>query len=441
MTDGEISAAEAVWAPGAAVQPISRRHVTAAVVGNWLEFYDFTVYAYFALQIGQAFFPNHSEFARLMLSLITFGAGFVCRPVGAVVIGRLADRTGRRPAMMISFTLMGAALLGLVFVPTYAQIGLAAPILVVALRVVQGFALGGEVGPTTAYLIEAAPVGRRGLYGAWQSASQSLASLSGGLIGVILAQLVGAAALAAWGWRIAFLIGALVLPFGLLIRRTLPETRHAPELRLDAHPEGADILSHWRVILLGLGLIAGATISTYVSIFTTTYAQTTLHMGLRVAFWVTVVNGATGFAAALAGGALSDRFGRRALMIWPRLAFIVAILPAFMTVIHFRQPAVLLTLMGALTALANLAAVPALVALTESLRKEVRGVVTATVYALAVAVFGGTTQPIVAWLGEATGSPLAIAWYLMAANVVALIAALLMIESAPPRAEAAAGPL
>jgi MFS family permease len=338
--------------------------------------------------------------------------------------------------MLLSFTMMGVALLGLVCVPPYHRIGLAAPVLVVLCRLVQGFALGGEVGPTTAFLVEAAPPRRRGLYGAWQSASQSLASISGGLVGVVLAYSFSEAELSAWGWRAAFLLGALVLPIGLVIRRSLPETRDQPEARLAAQPERADLRSHWRIILIGLGLITGGTISTYVFVFMTTYAQTTLHMGVRIAFWVTVVNGVAGFGASLTGGWLSDRIGRKPLLIWPRLAFLLATLPVFMVVSHTRSVAVLLGSLGGLNILANLAGVPALVALTESLRKEIRGVGVAVVYATAVAVFGGTTQFVVAWLDEATKSPLAVAWYLMGATVVALIASLLLKETVEPAARA-----
>ena len=416
-----------------AAPPILRRHVTAAVIGNWLEFYDFTVYAFFALQIGDAFFPSGSDFAKLMASLITYGVGFVARPIGAVVIGRYADRAGRKPAMLLSFALMGLALVCLVCVPPFKTIGVAAPIQVVLCRLVQGFALGGEVGPTTAYLVEAAPPERRGLYGAWQSASQSLASVSGGLVGVVMAYFLSGPQLAEFGWRIAFAVGALVLPFGFIIRSSLPETKSHAEPALEVHPEDSGILSHWRIILLGLGLITGGTISTYVFIFMTTYAQTTLHMGVKIAFWVTVVNGTAGFTASLAGGALSDRFGRRTLLIWPRLAFLLATLPVFMLVTHNRSASVLLGLMGGLNILANLSGVPALVAITESLRKEIRGVGVATIYAVAVCIFGGTTQPIVAWLGEVTHNPLAIAYYLMAGTAVALVASLLMIETVLPR--------
>ncbi len=419
-----------------AAPPIQRRHVAAAVVGNWLEFYDFVVYTYFAIQIGDAFFPSATPFERLMASLVTFGIGFVFRPLGAVVFGRFADRVGRRPAMLTSFFLMGAALAGFVLVPGYRQIGMAAPILAVICRLVQGFALGGEVGPTTAFLIEAAPLTKRGLYGAWQSSTQSLASIAAGGLGLVAARLLSAGDMHDWGWRVALGLGVLVLPFGMIVRRTLPETLHHAEPKLGAHPDRAPgagqlavIAGHWRIVLIGVGIIAGATISTYVFTFMTTYAQTTLHMGMRTGLWIAVTNGVGGFVGSMGGGWLSDRFGRRPLMIWPRVAFLVLILPTFMVVVRIREPAVLLTLMALLNVVANLALVPAFVALVESLRKDIRGVATGTIYAITVAVFGATTQPIVAWLGHATGNPLAIAWYLMAGTLVGLVASIAMPET------------
>jgi MHS family citrate/tricarballylate:H+ symporter-like MFS transporter len=431
-----MATAAVVTAQGELAAPISTRNVAAAVIGNWLEFYDFVVYTFFTLQIGDAFFPTHSDFGRLMLSLATFGVGFAARPVGAVVIGRFADKVGRRPAMLLSFSLMGAALLGFVCVPSYKQIGMWAPILAVTCRLIQGFALGGEVGPTTAYLVEAAPLDKRGLYGAWQSASQSLASLSGGAVGLIIAAMLGAGQAHDWGWRLALAIGVLVLPFGLVIRSHLPETLGHVEPKLEAHAGIAEdahplrvIAGQWRVVLLGLGLIAAGTISTYVFSFMTTYAQTTLHMGLQTGLWVAVSNGVAGFIASIAGGVLSDRFGRRALMIWPRMLFIAAIMPTFMLIVHIHQPAALLGLMAALSIIGNLSGVPAIIIITESLRKDVRGVGVATIYATAVAVFGGTTQPIVAWLDHVTGNPLAIAWYLIGASCVGLLASILIRET------------
>ncbi|HUO12935.1 MAG TPA: MFS transporter [Caulobacteraceae bacterium] len=425
-----------VSAAGSAA-PVQARHVTAAVIGNWLEFYDFVVFALFSLQIGATFFPQNSPFAQQMLTWGTFLAGFLCRPVGAVFIGRLGDRAGRRPAMLLSFAMMGLALLALVLVPGYAKIGVWAPIVAVVCRIVQGFALGGEVGPTTAFLIEAAPPRDRGLYGAWQSASQSIANISGGLAGLLVNHVLSASQFGDFGWRIALGIGVLVLPFGFAVRRTLPETKHVGEFDLAAHPELAEgaglieqLAGHWRIILLGLGLICGATISTYIFIYMTTYAQKTLHFDAGTAFVLTVAQGTAGFASSLAGGWLSDRFGRRVLMIWPRLVTLIGIIPVFMMVSHTRSALVLISLTAGLNIVVNLATVPALVALTESLRREVRGLGAATVYATAVAAFGGTTPLVVSWLQEVTRNPMAPAWYLAGGTAVALVAALLMRESA-----------
>jgi MFS family permease len=252
-------------ATGAGEKTVVRpRQVAAAVAGNWLEFYDFIIFATFSVQIGRVFFPETSEFMRQTLTWGTFGAGFICRPIGAVVLGRLADRTGRRPAMLLSFALMGLALLGLVLTPGYRQIGMAAPLIAASCRLLQGFALGGEAGPTTAFLIESAPPSQRGLYGAWQSASQSVANFCGGLAAFVVARALTASDLNELGWRIALGLGLAVLPFGLVIRRTLPETRHEAEPALAAHPTvaadaglGGQIAGHGRIILQGLGLIAG----------------------------------------------------------------------------------------------------------------------------------------------------------------------------------------
>ena len=209
------------------------RHVAAVCVGNALEFYDFVTYAFFAAQIGRCFFPSQARDVILLASLATFGAGFLTRPLGAWVIGRMGDRRGRKPAMLLSFALIGIASIGLPLTPSYASIGALAPILVIGFRLLQGFALGGEVGPSTAFMMEAAPLHRRGLYISLQSMSADAATLAAGAIGVVLAHLLNESQLDAWGWRVALLAGAVIVPFGLYLRRTLGETLHvaaeAPE--------------------------------------------------------------------------------------------------------------------------------------------------------------------------------------------------------------------
>jgi MFS family permease len=409
---------------------VLRRHVAAAVAGNALEFYDFTTYAFFATQIGEAFFPGKTSFIRLILALITFGVGFVTRPIGAVVFGRLADRAGRRPAMLISLALMGVSIIGLALTPSFKTIGMAAPVLVLAWRLAQGLALGGEVGPTTAFLVESAPPAQRGLYGAWQSVSQNLAAIVGGLVGVIIARAVGPVALADWGWRVAFLLGAVILPFGYFLRRSLPETLHHAEERIAVRPAAATLRGHARVLGVGVALIAAATVATYVLNYMTTYAIHTLGMPADVALGATMANGVAGCIGGLIGGLLSDRIGRKPLLIWPRIAFLLAIWPAFLLMVRNHDA---VTLLGATFAMAFLSALTTagvLVGLTESLDKSVRGLGMGVVYATAVSVFGGTTQPMIAWLTQATGDPLSPAWYLIAAALVGLVASLFYRESA-----------
>ena len=404
------------------------------MVGNALEFYDFIVYTTFAVQIGNAFFPGQSEFVKLLQALIALGVGFVSRPIGAIVIGRLGDRYGRRPAMLLTFGLMGVGIVGLTLTPSFAAIGYAAPVLVVIFRLIQGFALGGEVGPTTAFLIEAAGPHERGLFGSWQGASQGLASLAGALVGIAVIGALGGAALEAWGWRLAIGLGAVILPVGYVLRQRLIETAHHIEVPSAVQPTRPDILSHARVLALGVGLIMSATIATYVFSFLTPYATTFLHMGAGVSLGVTVVTGAAIFAGSLAGGWLSDKVGRRALMFWPRLAVIVLAVPGFQLIIWRRDGLTLFAVAGLLAFMNSASSSPAITALTESVRKEVRSVAVAATYSIAVAVFGGSTQPIVAWIIHVTGNNLLVpAYYMAAASVVALIAGLMMRESAPPR--------
>jgi MFS family permease len=410
---------------------LTRGQVTAAVIGNALEFYDFTVYSVFAVDIGNAFFPNETAFVKLMASLLTFGVGFVTRPIGAVVIGRIADRIGRRTAMLISFALMGLAIVGLASTPSYAAIGAAAPVLAVAFRMIQGFALGGELGPVMAFLVEAAPPGRRGFFGSWQSASQSMASLIGGLVGAAVVAALGEQLAGVYGWRIAFWLGALVLPFGLVIRRALPETLHHHEEPSAAHPESASLLAHAWIILLGVGVIACFTTTTYVRLYMTTYARTTLHMPVSAANIASAVNGVAGVVFTVLGGWLSDRFGRKPAMIWPLVGYLLVILPAFYLIVRNGDAPTLWTSTAVISAMSSLSTGAALVWLSEAMRKEIRGLAVGGVYAFTVASFGGATQPLLAWLIETTHQPLAPAFYLMVTTLIGLAAMFAMTETAP----------
>ena len=343
----------------AGTEPVDvKRAAFAATIGNMLEFYDFITYSFFAIQIGHAFFPAQSEYGSLMLSLATFGAGFVTRPIGGIVLGIYSDRIGRRPAMLLSFALMGVAILTISLTPSYHSIGLAAPIIVIIARMVQGFALGGEVGPTTAYLMEIASPRRRALVVSWQPTSQEIAATAGALVGVILSRTMAPEALDSYGWRIAFLIGAVCLPFGLWMRSSLPETISKAEGAQEGRSESSNHLvlarRHIRIIVFALMILASGTIETYVTQYMTTYAQNTLHVPSPLAFTVSLVSNGVGIVGALLGGWLADRYGRKPVMIWPQLIALVLTYPTFLWIVNAPGPASLLLGFGVLTLIGSL---------------------------------------------------------------------------------------
>ena len=409
---------------------LSWRQALAIAVGNGLEFYDFVTYAFFAAQIGRTFFPSSTPGLSLLSSLATFGVGFLTRPLGAIVIGRFGDRAGRKPAMMLSLCLIGVSVTGLSLTPSYASIGTLAPILVIVFRLLQGFALGGEVGPSTAFLMEAAPPARRGLYVSLQATSADAAALIAGVVGMVLASTLNAAQLDAWGWRIAQLLGVCIIPFAFVLRRTLNETLTAPTA--SDHGKGV-ATSYARVFLLGLMMLSAATTNNYVLEYMTTYASSTLGMPAVISFGATAAIGASGLVCDTLGGWLSDRFGRKPVMIIPWVLLIVAIYPSFWLLERLRTGAVLLTVSAVLNGIQTLSSATIIVAVTESLPKRVRSGSIALIYALAISVFGGSTQFLVAWIIHATGNPLAPAWYMLGAVTVGLIAMVRLPETAPGR--------
>jgi len=403
---------------------LSRGQIAAVAAGNALEFYDFVTYAFFATQIGRALFPGDAS-SKLLLSLATFGVGFLTRPLGGLIIGRMADRRGRKPAMILSFSIMGIAMTGMALTPSYAVAGMAAPLIAVFFRLLQGFALGGEVGPNIAYLMEAAPPGRRGLYISLNFATADVAVMVAGVVGFGLSSTLTVPQLESWGWRAAFLIGAAIVPLGLRIRRTLIET---------LPPEGAaesDKLSSKALILLaaaGLFVIAGATISNYTLEYLTTYAQNTLHMAVPTAFAATIVLGLIGVFGDLSGGWLADRFGPKRVLVGPWLLLIVLIVPVFHLLNQIRTASALLASTAILTLFHILGSTPAVLLFVQALPARVRAGATGIVYALAIAFFGGTTQLFETLLIRWTNNPVAPGWYMMAAVIVALTGALLIPE-------------
>jgi MFS family permease len=406
---------------------IPLKAVVAVVIGNWLEFYDFLVFTFFALMIGDAFFPGGSQMGRLLGALATFGVGFFTRPLGAAVIGAYADRVGRRAALTLTLVLMalGSGLIGIT--PTYAQIGWAAPIILVIARLIQGFSCGGEVGPATTYLLESAPREKRAAITAWQGYSQQLAVLMGSLIGVILATTLTKEQLYQWGWRLPFLLGLCVAPVGLYIRRRLPETIQPSETNRSAGAVlGTLMRQHSRPLMLGVLIISGGTISTYVFSYMTTFAVTTLHLSEAIGTTLTMTGGLASIVG-MAVGAWADRFGRKFMLVLTRMIFVLVVYPAYLILTSPQSTSAVVIAMNMLLNFIFSLGIGALYAfLPEAFPKSVRSSGLAILYALSVTIFGGTTQFVVAWLIDVFKDPLVPAWYQIIANVGSIVGVMLM---------------
>ena len=267
--------------PTPAPRTLGAKGIFAAVLGNGFEFFDFTVYATFLGQIGQAFFPSDNAFVSDLASAATFGVGFIARPLGGALIGAYGDQAGRKPAMTLSISLMAVGSAIIAVTPGYAAIGIWAPILLILARLLQGFAVGGEVGPATMFMLEAAPANRRMASSSWQLASQNLGSLAGGLIGFGLALGLSKSSYSDWGWRVPFAIGVLIAPVGVYVRSRLTETLEKSQQTKSPNAAGmlaTVIRSNWAGLLLGLALIAGGTITQYFLLTMTPYAIRTLHL-------------------------------------------------------------------------------------------------------------------------------------------------------------------
>ena len=405
---------------------LTRSQIAAVASGNALEFYDFVTYSFFAVQIGRSLFPGDAS-QSLILSLATFGVGFISRPLGGLIIGRMADRRGRKPAMILSFALMGVGITGLALTPSYRVAGAAASVLAVLFRLIQGFALGGEVGPNAAFLLEAAPPGRRGFYLSIHLATADLAVLIAGIVGLSLSSLLSAPMLDAWGWRIAFLIGASIVPFGLALRRTLEETLPA-EARAPGPPGSVRPL----LMIAGAGmLILGAgTISNYTLDYLTTYAQDTLHMAVRSAFGATLILGLVSTVSDLATGRLVDAYGPKRVLMLPWLGLILFAVPTFYVLDAVRSTSALFGATALLTLLHIFGSSAAILLFIQALPARVRAGSLSLVYALAIAIFGGSTQLVEKLLIRWTGSAVAPGWYMMAAVAAGLVGAMIIREPA-----------
>ncbi|HUD86783.1 MAG TPA: MFS transporter [Xanthobacteraceae bacterium] len=408
--------------------------IAAAVIGNALEWYDFIVFGFFAVIIARLFFPSDSQYASLLLTTATFGVGFFMRPVGGILIGIFADRRGRKAALLLIIALMTAAIAMIGLAPTYAAIGVGAPLIIVVARLLQGFSAGGEFASSTAFLIESAPAQRRGFYGSWQMVGQGLAVLTGALLGTLLTRTLSPETLDSWGWRVPFLFGLIIGPLGLYIRNRLDETAAFLETRRQADRQpalGVALASHVRQALVSVGIIISATISFYVILlYMPTFARTQLHLPLDQAFLAQAVSLACMIALTLLFGALSDFVGRKPIMIAALVLYLAVTYPLFSWLHDHPSFTNLMVTQIALCSLLGAFYGPMSTALAEQFPAHVRSTGLGIAYNVAVMVFGGFAPFFVTWLIGTTGSPVAPAFYVMFGAAAGLLAALFLKDRA-----------
>ncbi|WP_176081191.1 MFS transporter [Paraburkholderia tropica] len=411
--------------------------IAAITLGNGLEFFDFTVYSFFASTIGALYFPVHGALNQLMLAVGSFGVGFIVRPLGGVFIGAFADRAGRKAAMTLTLWLMALGSALIAFAPTYAQIGLLAPALILLARLIQGFAVGGEVGASTSLLLEYADDRTRGFYGSWQFVSQGLNAVCGALIGVALSTALTPSALESWGWRVPFVLGMLVAPVGVYIRRHLDETLvHAQSAESTAAEDVArplrEIFTRHRVALVaGVVTTIGGTAANYIVLFyMSTYAIRILGLPVSVGMSAALVAALVTAVCSPFAGWLSDRVGRKWVFGVSRVLLIAAIYPAFMLIHAMPTVGMVLAVVAVLGALVAFTAVPNIVMLPELFPQSIRVTGMSIVYCVGVSIFGGFAQFFATWLIKLLGNPLAPAWYLIGCGAVSMLALPLIREPA-----------
>jgi MHS family proline/betaine transporter-like MFS transporter len=403
--------------------PPAWRLIAAASIGNALEWFDLVVYGFFAVTIAKLFFPAGNDTVSLLLTLGTFGVSFFMRPLGAVVLGVYADRAGRKAALTLSILLMMAGTLLIAVMPTYASIGVLAPVGIVLARMIQGFSAGGEFGSATAFLAEHG-AHRRGFFSSWQASSQGLTTLLAAIFGAVLTSALTPEQMLSWGWRVPFFFGLLIGPVAFYIRRHIDETPEFLAAQTTQRPL-ADTFTHQKERLaLAIGAVVVGTVATYLILYMPTYAVKQLGIPASAAFSATIATGITQMIGAPIFGHWSDRIGRTGIMIGAATLFLLLAYPAFAVLAAHPRFGVLIGMqlfLGTIVS-AYFGALPAL--LTELFPTQTRTTGMSLGYNIAATVFGGFAPFIVTWLIGATGSALAPSFYLTAAAAASIVALL-----------------
>ncbi|MEH2511759.1 MHS family citrate/tricarballylate:H+ symporter-like MFS transporter [Nitrobacteraceae bacterium AZCC 1564] len=397
--------------------------------GNFLEMFDFFLFGFYATYIAKAFFPAGNEFVSLLATFMTFGAGFLMRPLGAIVLGAYVDRVGRRKGLIVTLAIMAVGTVLIAFVPSYATIGLAAPLLVLIGRLLQGFSAGVELGGVSVYLAEMAPPNSKGFYVSWQSGSQQVAIIVAAIIGYFLNTSIAAQTMSDWGWRIPFLIGSLIVPFIFIIRRSLQETEAflARKRQPTLSEIFQSIISNWWIVLAGMLLVVMTTVSFYlITVYTPTFGKSVLKLSITDSLIVTFCVALSNLFWLPVMGALSDRIGRRPILMGFTILTILTAYPTMSWLVShpsFERMLLVELWLSRLYGSYNGAMV---VALTEIVPASVRTVGFSLCYSLATALFGGFTPAVSTALIEATGDKAAPGLWITFAAVCGLVATLMV---------------
>jgi MFS family permease len=375
--------------------------------GNFLEMYDFMVFGYYAAAIGKAFFPSGNPFVSLTLSLMTFGAGFLMRPIGAIVLGAYADKHGRRAGLILSLSLMSIGILSIACVPGYTTVGLLAPLLVLTGRLLQGFSAGMELGGVSVYLSEIATPGHKGFYVSWQSASQQVAVMFAALLGMVLNSILSVQKMALWGWRIPLLVGCIIIPFLFRLRRSLEESDEFVARK--RHPSSSEIfrslVSNARLVAIGTMLFTMTTVSFYmITAYTPTFGSAVLHLATLDTLIVTFCVGASNLVWLPVMGSLSDRIGRLPLLVGCTVLMLLTAYPAMLWLVSGPSFSKLLAVELWLSFVYASYNGALIVFMTEIIPIDVRTLGFSLAYSLATAVFGGFTPAINTYLIHISGN-------------------------------------
>lgn len=398
------------------------RTIAAATAGNALEFFDFTVFTAYAAYIGDYFFGSTDEYVRILQAVSVFGLGFVARPLGALLIGYYADTRGRKAAMTLTLLSMCLGSLMIAVLPGYETIGILAPILLLVARLLQGFSVGGEMGPATAFLVESAPDTKTSRRAAsWQLASQSFATIASGLLGAMLSLLLTQPELAHWGWRIPFALGAMIGPIGLWLRGALEETL-VPESSGAVPPHILSVFVRMPVeILSGMLITAGGTVLQYFFLYCSLFASKSLHFHSFLALSVNIAIGTGTAFGAIASGYLVSRVGQTAIVVTCRIILACTIVPVFILFSHGSSFATVFSLLGILAIFHGAASGTGTGILTRLFPMPVRTIGVGCAYSLAVTLFGGSAQPIFTVIINHTGSSVSWCFYVAAMALLSTV--------------------